>query len=247
MNPTVVVGATALGAGLGIGSGWLAVFLERVEHLEEEEAEERQQFERERAIEVGGPAVADTDTPWQGDRYGWTWLEGTLSPILGAASFGLFAAHEPVGSGLGVHLIWMAVFVHVVAFDLKHRLILNRITYPTTAIALVLAPVTPGLTLGRAFAGAAAVSLFFLIQSLVSRGRIGLGDAKLGALIGAMTGVSLDGGPIRALYAVIYAVFFGGGAAILLLVTRLRGRKDPIPYGPFLCAGAALILYQSPG
>jgi hypothetical protein len=31
-----------------------------------------------------------------------------------------------------------------------------------------------------------------------------------------------------------------------LLVTRVRRLKDPIPYGPFLCAGAALILYLGP-
>jgi hypothetical protein len=29
-------------------------------------------------------------------------------------------------------------------------------------------------------------------------------------------------------------------------VTRIRKLKDPIPYGPFLCAGAALILYLGP-
>ena len=32
--------------------------------------------------------------------------------------------------------------------------------------------------------------------------------------------------------------------ALILLVTRVRGLKDPIPYAPFLCAGAAIVLYQ---
>ena len=40
-------------------------------------------------------------------------------------------------------------------------------------------------------------------------------------------------------------VFLGGAAALLLLITRLRSLKDPIPYGPFLCAGAVLVLFQS--
>jgi prepilin signal peptidase PulO-like enzyme (type II secretory pathway) len=41
-------------------------------------------------------------------------------------------------------------------------------------------------------------------------------------------------------------VFIGGATALVLLVTRVRSLKDPIPYGPFLCAGAALILYLGP-
>jgi prepilin signal peptidase PulO-like enzyme (type II secretory pathway) len=45
---------------------------------------------------------------------------------------------------------------------------------------------------------------------------------------------------------VIAAVLIGGVAAAVLLVTRIRGLKDPIPYGPFLCAGAALIMYIGP-
>ncbi|MBV9524399.1 MAG: prepilin peptidase [Candidatus Dormibacteraeota bacterium] len=184
--------------------------------------------------------------PWQGEQYGWTRLERWLSPALGAAGFGAFAAHEPAGWGLAIHLLWVAVFVHIVTFDLKHRLILNRITYPAVAAALALSQVSPGLTIVRALIGAGGVALFFFLQNVVSRGSIGLGDAKLGALVGAVTGAGPDAAHIGAVYAVIYAIFLGGGVAILLLLARLRRLKDPIPYGPFLCAGAAIILYQGP-
>ena len=95
-------------------------------------------------------------------------------------------------------------------------------------------------------AGGVAVGLFFVIQNLVSRGSIGLGDAKLGGLVGAICGISLDYNHIGAVYAVIYAIFLGGGVALLLLILRLRSLKDPIPYVPFLCAGAAIILFQGP-
>jgi hypothetical protein len=32
--------------------------------------------------------------------------------------------------------------------------------------------------------------------------------------------------------------------ALLLLVLRIRSLKDPIPYGPFLCIGASLMLFR---
>jgi prepilin signal peptidase PulO-like enzyme (type II secretory pathway) len=64
--------------------------------------------------------------------------------------------------------------------------------------------------------------------------------------VGATTGLGLDADHLGAVYAVIAAVLSGGAVALLLLVTRLRRLRDPIPYGPFLCAGAALIIFVGP-
>jgi prepilin signal peptidase PulO-like enzyme (type II secretory pathway) len=242
--------AALIGALLGAGSGWLGVQLERVEKLESEEAEERLQYERdvaeasEAAAREGKPAPKAE--PWVGEQYGWSWREYALSPALMAGGYAGFVAHEGVGAGLFIHLLWVTVLVHILVFDLKHRLILNKITYPSILIAVALAQVSPGLTVTRALIGGAGVALFFFMLNLISRGGIGLGDAKLGALIGAITGAGNDPAHLGAVYASIYGILLGGAAAVLLLITRLRRLRDPIPYGPFLCAGAAIILYQGP-
>jgi Flp pilus assembly protein protease CpaA len=250
VNPLVVAGVTVAGGAVGLGCGWLAVALERREKLEEEEREERLEYERDIAAEQVSAAAAGEEgeaaRPWKTERYGWTWMERGMSPALGAIGFAAFAAHEPVGWGLAIHLLWIAIFVHIVDFDLKHRLILNVVTYPSVVLALLLSQWSPGLTLTSAVIGAAGVAVFFFLQNLVSRGSIGLGDAKLGALVGAVTGAGPTSGHLGAVYATVAAVFIGGAAAIALLVTRVRTLKDPIPYGPFLCAGAALILYLGP-
>jgi Flp pilus assembly protein protease CpaA len=242
--------AAPVGAVVGLGAGWLSVLLERVERLEAEDREDHAVFDREvaaasaRAEEAGeAPPIAED---WPEERYGWSWLERVAAPLLGAVGFAAFAGHEPFSGGLAVHLLWATVFLQIVVFDLKHRLILNRVTYPAILLALALASFSPGLTIWRTLAGGLGVGLFFLVMNLVSRGGIGLGDAKLGALVGAVCGVGLDLNHIGAVYAVIYAIFLGGLVALLLLLVRLRGLKDPIPYGPFLCAGASLILFQGP-
>ena len=250
VNALLVVGAAAAGAVVGLGSGRLAVQLERIERLREEEDEERLEYERDVAAAAATKREAGDDPPaaepWIGERYGWTWLERVLSPVLTAAGFTIFVAHGSAGVGLLIQLVWLAVFVHIVAFDLKHRLILNRLTYPAILIALAVSPVSAGLNLERAAIGCAGVALFFFLQNVLSRGSIGLGDAKLGALVGAVTGAGPDPAHIGAVYAVIYAILLGGATALVLLVLRVRRLKDPIPYGPFLCAGAAIILYQGP-
>jgi Flp pilus assembly protein protease CpaA len=251
VTPAAVLVAAAAGAGAGLGAGLLSVWLERVERLEEEELEERREYEGELVRRAEAAAAAGEPPPvalpWKAERYGWTWLERWLAPLLGAAGYAAFAAHEPVGRGLLIHLLWVTVFVHVVVFDLKHRLILNRVTYPAVVAAIGLSPVSPGLSLPHALAGAAAVYLVFVLQSLLLGGSVlGMGDAKLGAVVGATTGLWLDTEHLGAVYAVIAAVLLGGVVAAVLLVTRLRGLKDPIPYGPFLCAGAALIMFTGP-
>lgn len=250
MSPGLAAAVAApVGAVAGLAAGWLAVVLERVEGLEREEQEERALYLRERAAtpaaEGAVPSAAAADT-WSPEPYGWTWRERFLCPLLGAAGFAAFAAHEGPGRGLYIHCLWLAVLVHVLSFDLKHRLILNRVTYPAIVVALGLAVISPGLTIVHAIAGAVCIGVFFVLMHVLSRGGIGLGDAKLGAFIGATCGVSLELDHIGAVYAVIYAMFLGGAAALVLLVLRLRGMRDPIPYGPFLCAGAALILYLGP-
>lgn len=250
MSVTAAAIAAPVGVVAGLGAGWLSVFLERVEHLEAEDREDLEAHQREvaaarrHAAEAGEPPPPEQ--PWPTERYGWTWLESVLAPVLAAVGFAAFAGHEALGAGLIVHLLWVTVFVQIVGFDLKHRLILNRVTYPAIALALVLSVISPGLTFWRALAGAVAIGLFFLMQNLVSRGGIGLGDAKLGALVGAVCGLGLDLDHIGAVYAVIYAIFLGGAVALLLLILRIRRLKDPIPYGPFLCIGAGFILFWGP-
>jgi len=45
------------------------------------------------------------------------------------------------------------------------------------------------------------------------------------------------------IHAILYGVFLGGLVAIILLITRIRGLKQAVPYGPFLTVGTLIILY----
>jgi leader peptidase (prepilin peptidase)/N-methyltransferase len=64
----------------------------------------------------------------------------------------------------------------------------------------------------------------------------GCGDVYLAAVIGAMTGWP------DVATALFYGMIFGGLGAIVLLVTRRASRRDAVPYGPYLCVGALLVL-----
>jgi leader peptidase (prepilin peptidase)/N-methyltransferase len=59
-----------------------------------------------------------------------------------------------------------------------------------------------------------------------------LGDIKMIILIGFVVGLP------SVLVAVFIGTLAGGVIAGFLLITRIRGRRDYIPHGPFLAIGA---------
>lgn len=134
-------------------------------------------------------------------------------------------------SGLALAFLLVAVTF----IDLDHQIIPNRLTYPGIAVGLLFA-----LFLGRPVAALlSAAGAAALIGSIVvaSRGGMGGGDVKLAGMIGAFLGWP---GTAVALFS---AFILGGLVGITLLALRLRGRKDAIPFGPALAAGALVGLF----
>ncbi len=127
----------------------------------------------------------------------------------------------------------MCVMLLVAATDLEHQLIPNRVVYPALALAPLVA-VAGGHTIWESVAGAAVGFGLMAAPYLLTRGGMGAGDVKLAALIGAGTGFP------EVLVALFAGVVAGGLVALVLLASGRRGRKDAIPFGPFLAAGGAV-------
>jgi leader peptidase (prepilin peptidase) / N-methyltransferase len=134
-----------------------------------------------------------------------------------------------------------AVFLAAIAlYDARWQRIPNRAVYPAVVAAVLLAFFQPsGPWWSFILAGLFAGSLLFGI-SIVSRGGLGLGDAKLAVLIGLMAGWP----------SVIAALFlaFAGGAVVgvALMASGRVGRRDPVPFGPALAAGAIAGIFVGP-
>jgi leader peptidase (prepilin peptidase)/N-methyltransferase len=79
------------------------------------------------------------------------------------------------------------------------------------------------------------VGLVFFLIALLSRGGMGGGDVKLGAVIGAFVG------PLHSVLVFILSSLAGGLWAIGLLLFRGAGRKTEVRFGPFLALAALLV------
>lgn len=128
---------------------------------------------------------------------------------------------------------YCCLFVVLLAIDFEHSILPNKIVYPSMAIALILALVAePGIK-SAAIGGGVGLGLL-LIPALF--GGMGWGDVKLAALIGLVTGFPM------VFMAMFLAIVGGGLVAAVLLLLKLKGRKDAIPFGPFLSLAAMATL-----
>lgn len=143
-------------------------------------------------------------------------------------------------------MILETLLVVVFFVDLDHFLIPDRLTYPGIAMGLAFALVQGWgglLTSGLTAAGLGAAFLLISVLSALALGAegMGMGDAKLAAMIGAFLGWPV--GPL----AVLLGIFLGGGAGLVLLAARVKGRRDYVPFGPALVAGALVALWWGQG
>jgi leader peptidase (prepilin peptidase)/N-methyltransferase len=160
-----------------------------------------------------------------------------------AVIFALLYWHYQLNPELGVMAFYACLFIIIFVIDLEHSLILNKVVYPTMVVALLLSlypwpwfSESIGMRVAYAALGGAIGFVVFLLIALVSRGGMGWGDVKLAALIGLATGFPL------VFVAIIMAAILGGIVAVVLLVTRRRGRREMIPFGPFLAVAAMVTL-----
>jgi leader peptidase (prepilin peptidase)/N-methyltransferase len=131
---------------------------------------------------------------------------------------------------------FLAMLIAITAIDLSHQIIPDVITLPGIVAGVVANLVTGRVTWLESLLGIAVGGGIFFVIIIASRGGMGGGDMKLGAMFGAFLGWKLG------LLAVLLGVLAGGVTALCLLLLGKKGRKEAIPFGPFLALGGAITL-----
>ncbi len=169
-------------------------------------------------------------------------------PVLTAIAFAAFALAITQFPVLLVRSIFALVLVQVIFFDFEHRLILDRVMFPSMVLAALVglsSLVAPWLGLwsqpwwvGIAM-GVAAGALFLLLSlagaALFKAEALGFGDVKLALFMGLLLGWPYT------FTAIFYGVLLAGVVSIGVIVWR-RSLKGTIAYGPYLAAGALIML-----
>jgi leader peptidase (prepilin peptidase)/N-methyltransferase len=167
---------------------------------------------------------------------------GNLRLLVGAAglaailaSLARFGLHD---RGL-VGVVFCPALILLAAIDLKHKLLPNTIVLPTSlVVGLIVAASTPGDFVAHFLAGLALGGFFFAFAAFFP-GSLGMGDAKLGFLLGIALGSKTIGATLLAFAGLLVA-------ALYVLATRgFSARKDALPFGPFLALGGIVAFFLS--
>ena len=165
-----------------------------------------------------------------------------------------------LGLELGVLLIYSSLLIVFFVIDLENHLILNKVTYPAMVLAFAVSFFRPEIK-GVNDLGGGAISqavtswagdavaqaviclvgglLCFVVMSIpviIYPAGMAWGDVKLAALMGLMTGYPL------AILGLLLSWIGGGLVAAVLLLLKIRGRKDEIPSGTFLALATLVTL-----
>jgi leader peptidase (prepilin peptidase)/N-methyltransferase len=135
--------------------------------------------------------------------------------------------------------------------DIDHQLLPDSLTLPLLWIGLGLSlwgtpggaapPVDLRSSLIGAMAGYGGLwSVYHLFRALTGKEGMGYGDFKLCAALGAWLGWQL------LLPVILVAAASGAVVGVALIALRGHHRSAPIPFGPFLAAGAWLMLMWGP-
>ncbi|MGH3088241.1 MAG: prepilin peptidase [Rubrobacteraceae bacterium] len=163
-------------------------------------------------------------------------------PLVEAATGLLFAlgAHR---FGLSLELLLalalILALVPLAVIDLEHRLLPNAIVGPAALAGLVLSTIARPEWWWVYPASAAAVACGLFIIALLYPGGMGMGDVKMGGMLGAFLGP----------YAFL-AVFIGALAGalvsgLLMFMGRIE-RRTRIPFGTFMALGGLVALFVGP-
>jgi leader peptidase (prepilin peptidase)/N-methyltransferase len=163
-----------------------------------------------------------------------------LLALVSAALLGGVAFRLHDSWALPAFLVLAAALLALSLIDLEHFILPNRIVYPlavATAALLALGAIgeRDGGALVRALLGGVAGFAALFVLHVISPRSMGFGDVKLSFVLGLALGWLGWGEVVLGLF---LAFLYGAVVGVVLMILRRRGRKDQVPFGPFLAAGA---------
>ncbi|MGE5614817.1 MAG: prepilin peptidase [Bacillota bacterium] len=176
-----------------------------------------------------------------------------LVELLTAAVFVVLFAFYGLSALFAAFAYLMTILIAVLFIDIKHRIIPNGLVIAELAggaVFFVINLIRPHAEifgddkwwtpLAGIFPGSVFLLLIAMLGSFIYKtdDAMGMGDVKLMASVGIFLGWRL------CLAALFISVILGGLVSVLLIVFRVKERRDTVAFGPFIAAGTfAAVLF----
>lgn len=195
-----------------------------------------------RAIEDTPPDPEDDPAPVP--RVGPYLARRRLLPPLLAVVGAVVALRTGVHPEVAAHVVVAVGLIVLSVIDLDLFLLPKRIVFPlmgATAVLLGIAAAVRGDWDLIVRSGVCAVAAFaaLAVLWLINPKGMGYGDVRLAGLIGLDLGWI---GGVQVMVGIFAGFVIASVVGIGLMATRRAGRRDAVPFGPFLAAGTLFVL-----
>ena len=165
------------------------------------------------------------------------WRRRAIVIVATSALFATATARYENPIELAIISAYICALLICAATDLLTYRVPNVVTYPAILGAIAVAALMPDANFYAALSGGLLAGGVLLLPAIFTGGAgMGMGDVKLALFVGLAVGFQLV--PI----ALLVMALGGGLVAATLLVSGGRKRGEPIPYAPFISAGALVAL-----
>lgn len=151
--------------------------------------------------------------------------------LFAGAAYRFGASVELVGA-----LVLVCALVVLAGTDLEHRLLPNKIVLPALVVGLLVSALEDPEKWWTYPLSSLAVGGFLLALALLYPGGMGMGDVKMGAMLGAFLGG-------YAALAVFAGALLGALTSGMLMLAGLAGRRAALPFGTFMAMGGLAALF----
>lgn len=138
---------------------------------------------------------------------------------------------------LFIMLFLLSALIAISFIDYKYMIIPNVITYSGIIIGFLFAIIFNYITIFDSLLGIFIPAFFLLLIALLFKGGMGMGDVKLVSMLGAFLGYKYT------LAGIFIGSIFGSIIGLTLMGIGILKKKDHIPFGPFICLGAVIMIF----
>lgn len=171
-----------------------------------------------------------------------SWRYTVMELAAGLLFAGAYAAatrglqEPPAWNAFATAAVFASFLLVMTVIDLEHMRLPDKVNLAGAAAGFILSVTGLGMVApGKALSGAALGFSLIVAVVLLSRGGMGMGDAKFLATIGTFVG------PAGVVYTLLGASVLGAAVGLVLVGLGRRPAGAPIPFGPFLAAAAAVV------
>ena len=166
-----------------------------------------------------------------GEKISWQY---PLVEAITGIGFAMIWIFMQASSGMEIALVvlnWMLFSFLIVIFivDYKEMIIPDEFTIGIAVLGLVKMGLTQSYR--TELLGFTVCGLLILLIVVVTNG-MGMGDAKMFAVLGLWFGLK------NGLFVLLFSIVIGAILSVFLLATKVKTRKDRIPFGPFISLAA---------